>query len=75
MTTYPTFSSIRTLFRKSSKRKPVIYHRGYLYVDRTTNEDLHMSAKYIYRKATAGECILVQQKHGDFDYTYFFIKV
>lgn len=73
--TFPTFANIRTLFRKSSKRKPVVYHRGYLYVDRSKNEDLHMSAKYIYRKAQAGECVLFQRKHGDFDYSYYFVKV
>jgi hemin uptake protein HemP len=75
LVSYPTFGSIRTLFRKSSKRKLVIYHRGYLYVDRTTSEDLHLSAKYILRKAQAGECMLFQRRNGDFDYTYYFCKI
>lgn len=75
LTAFPTFGSIRTLFRKSGKRKLVAYHRGYLYIDRLNNEDLHMSAKYILRKAQAGECVLVQRRNGDWDYTYYFCKI
>ena len=71
---FPVFGNIRSLFKKASKRKLVLYHRGYLYVDRMNSEDLDFGASYIYRKAKAGECILVQKRQGEFDYCYYFAK-
>lgn len=65
---------VRSLYRKARANKRVQYYKGYLYTDRMSNRDLDRAARYLLARALQGECHLLQIRHGDFSYSYFFVK-
>lgn len=48
----------------------MIYHRGFLAMDREVNQVLHKTARDLYRAARKGKVMLTQRKLGDGDYEY-----
>lgn len=52
----------------------VIYHTGYLFMDRIQYTQLNSLAHAVYVKYVAGEVCLVQRRLGDMRYEYYAVK-
>jgi len=68
----PDYRKIRNELRRAPRGKLTVYHRGYLYIDRTTNGELDDAARYLLQQAQDGELELFQKRIGYWDYMYFF---
>jgi hypothetical protein len=53
----------------------IMYHAGYLYEDRTKQPRLHELAAAVYDEYRAGNCALVQRRHGNKRYDYYAVKL
>lgn len=52
----------------------IIYHRGFLYEDRTKNRRLNALATEVWAQYELGKVCLVQRRLGDGQYEYYAVK-